>query len=121
MPRKPKTPCNHPLCPRKSVDGESYCEEHLRERKRKAYRDYDKHRGTAKERGYGGSWRRLRKIVLSKEPLCRHCNEGARLTPATEVDHIDGDTTNNSLDNLQPLCKSCHSKKTVREQGGVPH
>jgi len=57
------------------------------------------------------TWRRLRKWVLAREPLCRHCRERGRVTPATDVDHIDGDSYNNERSNLQALCKSCHTRK----------
>lgn len=30
-----------------------------------------------------------------------------------DVDHIDGDPTNNEPDNLMTLCKCCHSLKTI--------
>jgi len=59
-------------------------------------------------------------MVLNREPLCRECLKQGRLTPATEVDHIvplaSGGT--NDLENLQPLCHSCHSRKTAKEDGG---
>lgn len=53
-------------------------------------------------------------MVLREEPACRSCGD-----PASEVDHIDGDVTNNRRDNLQPLCGTCHKKKTYREQGAL--
>lgn len=31
-----------------------------------------------------------------------------------DVDHIDGDHSNNSVDNLQTLCANCHRLKTYR-------
>ena len=34
-----------------------------------------------------------------------------------EVDHIDGDFTNNLLENLQFLCPNCHSQKPVEKNG----
>jgi 5-methylcytosine-specific restriction protein A len=40
------------------------------------------------------------------------------VTPANEVDHVDGDSFNNAPSNLQSLCKPCHSAKTVKENGG---
>lgn len=61
-------------------------------------------------------WRAIRKQVLDREPLCRICKAIGWATPATEVDHIHGDTADNRLDSLQPLCKRCHSEKTERDE-----
>lgn len=60
-------------------------------------------------------WRAIRAGVLSREPLCRVCREQGRITAATEVDHIDGDSANGLTINLQPLCTPCHSRKTAHE------
>lgn len=62
----------------------------------------------------GAAWRKLRALVLREEPLCR-CGCGQ---PATDVDHIDSDPTNNARGNLQGLAHSCHSRKTRREMTG---
>lgn len=59
-------------------------------------------------------------MVLREEPLCQTCGD-----PASEVDHIvsrerGGEDTR---ENLQGLCKPCHSRKTVevdRGFGGMP-
>ncbi len=64
-------------------------------------------------------WRKIRKAVLNDEPHCRQCRKEGKRVFATDVDHI-----NNRADrpddyarsNLQPLCASCHSKKTIIEQ-----
>jgi 5-methylcytosine-specific restriction enzyme A len=37
---------------------------------------------------------------------------------ATDVDHVDGDSENNSQDNLRSLCHACHSRKTATQDGG---
>jgi 5-methylcytosine-specific restriction endonuclease McrA len=63
-----------------------------------------------------GNWR---KLILSAEPLCRHCAKQGKTTVATEVDHIKplesgGDY---SVDNAQPLCHDCHVKKTAKDRG----
>jgi 5-methylcytosine-specific restriction protein A len=60
-------------------------------------------------------WRRLSKWVLAGEPLCRHCTAQGRETTAAHVDHIvdlaDGGEPYD-VANLQPLCASCHTRKT---------
>ena len=65
-------------------------------------------------------WRRLRRLILSGEPLCRECEREGRLTLATQVDHIVPRDRGGADDdaNLQPLCQSCHSRKTATEDGG---
>jgi 5-methylcytosine-specific restriction protein A len=78
-------------------------------------------RHSAARRGYGRQWRRLRAEVLAGEPLCRLCRkEGAPPTLATEVDHIiptrgESDPKHYDRDNLQPLCKTHHSRKTIED------
>jgi len=62
-------------------------------------------------------WRRLRATILAEEPLCRTCLVQRRITVATDVDHIDGDSANNSANNLQSLCHACHSRKTYTHDG----
>lgn len=66
------------------------------------------------------AWRTLRALVLAEDPLCQECRKQSpmRITPATDVDHIDGDATNNARSNLQGLCRPCHSAKTAAEDGG---
>lgn len=64
----------------------------------------------------GAAWKKLRAYVLSGEPLCRHCTARNLTVPATEVDHRNG-PNDNRLESLQPLCKSCHSRQTMRDMG----
>lgn len=78
------------------------------------HREHDAKRGNSAARGYGGSWRRLRKLVLAEVPVCQAPGCDAL---ATEVDHITplarGGT--HARENLQSLCKPCHSRKTATE------
>lgn len=54
-------------------------------------------------------WQALRKMVLRREPLCFLCR-----APAEEVHHIqlaaEFPDKVFEVDNLAPLCESCHSK-----------
>lgn len=67
------------------------------------------------------------KLLLLKfgliEDKCLKCGwkekpQGAKITPC-ELDHIDGNPFNHSLNNLQLLCPNCHSlTKTYRFRRG---
>ncbi len=94
----------------------------------------DKHRRTDRQREYERTpermaddrwyhrqvWKRLRAAKLNDDPLCVLCQEQGRTVVATEVDHIIDRKERPDLaldwDNLQGLCKSCHSGKTARTQ-----
>ncbi len=68
------------------------------------------------------AWKRLRKLVLTAEPLCRMCAETGKATLATVVDHVEPVSAGGAAidpDNLQSLCKSCHDgAKTEIENTG---
>ena len=87
--------------------------------KRGGHQEYDEGRGSAAERGYGYRWQRLRQAYLRVHPLCVVCQAEGRVVAATDVDHIiakrDGGTDDEL--NLQPLCHSHHSRKTMTEYG----
>lgn len=70
---------------------------------------------------YGSKeWKGLRLAKLSLNPLCENCEKHDVVTPGEVVDHIleirDGGELL-SMNNLQSLCKSCHSSKTRRNWG----
>ncbi len=73
-------------------------------------------RGTTAERGYGERWRRLRRMVLNRDPVCKACLR----EPSTDADHILAKAKGgkDTMDNLQGMCHACHSAKTNREDGG---
>ncbi len=74
------------------------------------------------ERTRGRVWTAIRRAVLSRNPLCTHCQRNGRYTPAEEVDHVvplaHGGTDDWS--NLQSLCRDCHRIKSAREAGKQP-
>jgi 5-methylcytosine-specific restriction protein A len=79
-------------------------------------------RESRQARGYGAAWDRLRKQVLTREPLCRMCHVKGRVTAATEVDHIKPKAKGGTdeLSNLQPACQPCHKAKSAAEMGRTP-
>jgi len=74
-------------------------------------------RPSADERGYNAHWQRLRLAYLACHPLCQTpgCNNEAR-----HVDHVRSLARGGTHDegNLQALCASCHSRKTILHDGG---
>jgi 5-methylcytosine-specific restriction protein A len=66
-------------------------------------------------------WRRLRRAFLAEHPLCAECHQAGRIEPAIDVHHINARESNQEIafdwDNLQSLCKACHSKKTRKSRG----
>ena len=89
----------------------------IRERKRKAKRSGAKADPRRVLPLDSAAWRKLRKYILEQSPLCEHCDARGLTEPATDVDHIDGDPSNNSMANLASLCHSCHSIKTAADHG----
>lgn len=110
MPSKPLKPCSKRGCP--NLTRERYCDDH-----KQLNNCYDTNRGSAAQRGYGARWRKARAYYLFQNPICVRCGD-----IATVVDHIvphKGDMNLFwNLNNWQPLCKTCHDRKTVKEDGG---
>ena len=114
MPRKPKRPCSYPGCPR-LVEGQ-YCDEH----KKLTAKQYNKYgRDNFTKCFYKTpEWLYARKKQLEQHPFCEECLKEGKRKKATMVDHIipikqGGDKFAPS--NLQSLCWSCHSRKSVEE------
>ena len=108
--------CRHPSC-NQLIDHSGYCPRHA---PLHSMEKQFEERTVAPEVDWTGMyanarWRKLRKDFLSRYPRCVVCGE-----PATVVDHIEAHRGNEELfwdeSNLQPLCKSCHSRKTVWEE-----
>ncbi len=115
-----KRACESPGCSAPAEKNSNTCAEHETLTRRRAR--YDARRGKTAERGYDARWRKVRAMVLSREPLCRQCARKGELKPAGVVDHIiphRGDPRLfNDPHNLQPLCAPCHATKTRGEDSG---
>ena len=115
-------PCSKPGCSR--LSRAAYCDAHAaeREEQRQARLKQADNRPSAAKRGYNRNWSAARRSFLAVNPWCAECERKGTMTAAAEVDHIKphrGDMELFwNLDNMQPLCKSCHSRKTATEDGG---
>lgn len=108
MGEMPRPKCRDSRCLDRAEKGSRWCKAHqpseawTPEKKRNPFYD-------------STAWRELRARVLALEPLCRMCANMGRVEGATMVDHIlEISLGGKALDinNLQPLCMSCHRSKT---------
>lgn len=114
--RAPKA-CARPGCGKRAERG-STCEAH----RVASVQAYERHRGTAPERGYTARWAKYSRQYRREHPLCVHCKARGEVTPSAHVDHIEpvtGADDPKFFDptNLQALCVACHNAKTAKERG----
>lgn len=122
--------CAYPGCFRPTDIGEKYCslhrakgkahDEQVRQKRLNAFRKPSR---SSTQLGYGYRWQMLRNRFIAQHPYCEECMKRGVLTMATDVDHVKPHHGDPRLlydeENLQSLCKSCHSRKTVKEDGGL--
>ena len=74
---------------------------------------------------HSARWRKVRAVVLAREPLCRACLAHGVTTAAEDVDHVVAlvDLLREgrrelafALENLQPLCRPDHAAKSALER-----
>ena len=99
--------CIYPSCKDRAVDRGRCAFHGALDRKR-----LEELRPSSLARGFDRAWRKLRAQVLREEPWCRRCGR-----ESTEVDHriprSQGGT--DDRENLQGVCKPCHSRKGAKE------
>jgi 5-methylcytosine-specific restriction protein A len=116
MPTAPFRPCLEPHCGVLVPPGRVRCATHSKALGR----------GSRTARGYDEDYQRLRRVFMAQpeNQLCRSCLTQDRITLATDCDHIvpfrgRSDPRRLDTNNLQPLCRSCHSIKTMGGRFGV--
>lgn len=91
------------------------CDTEIYEKKKnKPIRDWLILEPTQKEQEV--SIKRDKSYKKHKKLFCESCNFIPVDSCQLDVDHIDGDCTNNELDNLQTLCANCHRLKTKEQK-----
>lgn len=110
--------CSVPGCPAIYDGTRSRCPTH--------YREADKGRGTATQRGYTTRGHQsFRRAVLTRDPICVLCG----LRQATIADHhplsrkelLDLALNPNDPTRGRGLCKPCHDTETAHNQPGGWH
>lgn len=122
MPYAAKKPCAYPACGKAVPAADRFCERHRKANAARINRERQEDPVKRARNAFYDSkaWKDLRAWQLAAFPLCRHCELAGRLVSATVADHIiERKSGGAELDaaNLQSLCKSCHSKKTRRDEG----
>ena len=112
MPVRPRLPCRQPGCKELVNAGDRYCPKH-----KKDYNRHIKQNRTDKDIApfyKSKEWKRLRLMKLAANPLCEPCEKAGRVTIATIVHHIeeirDGGDRLPTLEELESVCLSCHSR-----------
>ncbi len=109
--------CQKELIPapsRKDVGGKTYCDVKCQQAFRTARKmqDFLDGKCVGKEMGFAsGEWPR-KLLAEHKGYKCASCSisEWNSLPITLEVNHIDGNALNNTIDNLEFLCPNCHSQ-----------
>lgn len=105
--KKPKSICV--ICRKIKIEGCDRC-------KKETFQGFDR----SNQSFYNSTkWRKYSHDIRRKHPLCKMCLKEGKTIIATMVDHIipilqGGDKWNR--DNLQPLCNSCHAKKSATDK-----
>lgn len=111
-------------CDELALPGLAHCDDHERDRQdREAKRRSEAKLSSTAREGHAlyksKWWTSARLAFLKRHPLCVECQSVGLVVPAEHVDHVVPHRGNLKLfrdrRNWQPLCRSCHSRKTARE------
>ena len=87
-------------------------------------REFDRRRGSSRERGYTVAWQKARAAYLAQHPLCVFCEREGVVTAAVVVDHVDPHRGDHEMfwdqDNWQSLCKRHHDSTKQRQDTARP-
>jgi 5-methylcytosine-specific restriction endonuclease McrA len=117
MPTFPKDQCSEFGCKLPCAKGKSLCETHAPKKK------VDDNRKQFNKMYSKIGWDSIRKLVLSKTPLCNSCQCNGHVNMASHVDHLFAWSAIGEhafMRNIfQPLCPECHGIKSALEKKGI--
>ncbi len=106
-PYAPLHPCRQPGCAALVASG--YCDEH----RAAAHQAYDERRGSSAARGYDARHRWWRRVILSRDPMCRRCKAATSTVAHHVIALRDGGGW--ELSNGTGVCHDCHNAITAAE------
>ena|SRR5579863_4785705 len=63
-------------------------------------------------------WRKLRKMILARDPICMVCQHAPSKIADHKIPHKGNWARFVDANNLQGICQICHNRKTAMEDGG---
>lgn len=105
------------MCPLLADAGHRYCDKHGNTKQ--GITAADRAQNASDYKIYNTTWRKLRWIKLKRNPLCELCLIKGEIVQAQDVHHMlsvdNYPELRLDIDNLQSLCKQCHSTITREE------
>ncbi len=117
----PRKICNYITCNERIPYSETYCSTHKHIKQIERYHASKSHVYECRQWSYLYNtcrWKKRRAAQLIKQPLCEQCLRDGVIRIATVCDHIiDHKGDRNSFYNgeVQTMCHSCHSRKTMQD------
>ena len=123
MPKSARRACTQSGCPAFSCDQDGCIKRKQGFHKPKTI-DTSGRGSLSRDKAYNTArWAKVRHNQMTKSPLCQRCLSFGLTTLATDSDHVLPHRGDPKLmwdaNNLQSLCRSCHSVKTREELKGV--
>jgi len=126
MTTAPKKPCRNRQCKLTTNNKNGFCDNcqpAANQREKAVRKEYNTRRNPIVKKWLNSSrYLKTRKIFLSRNPLCKRCSAENRPVLATILDHVTPHKGDVGLfwdaSNWQPMCKTCHDRKTAAEDGG---
>ena len=70
---------------------------------------------------FSGVLSKRQQVRIKFDYTCQGCGLRNDTKGFLDIDHTDGDMTNNKIENLNLLCPNCHRFKTIKNKENIKH